>query len=261
MDNDFHAHLDTARLWWELDEPVLVAISEGPSTQDPFREIALYVLTLKRRHRGGDETPALTKIAIRIAGSPALSGSAERVTHRPRSGSASKTLAIVALVFVALAALLTAAAAAELIPIPESVRNVLDEIGIHTQAPRNDSPVPSGVDTAAEQIETRSVAPAPLGGASVPPGTVGTSRARQPDSDDSQSPDLGKGGDFRGEDIAGDDIVERSKEKDDEARSVRQPDPQPTPRPSKSPKKDKGGSTEGDQGEDEPDDHDGKHGP
>lgn len=137
MEIDFHEHLDTARLWWDLDEAVLRAIAEGRATQEPFRKIALYVLELKAAStvpQGEEDTAALTKIAVRIAGAPPLAG-AEATRHRSVARTPTlKIMAIAMLATLALAALLTAAGAAELIPLPESIRQVLDKIGVHIEA-------------------------------------------------------------------------------------------------------------------------------
>jgi hypothetical protein len=141
MENDFQQHLDVARVWWDLDDSVLQAIADGPSTRDHFRDIALYVLDQKKRHLGADPSQALAKIAIRVAGSPQLEagiGLRMRPTQRLSVG---RRLAVVSLLLVAALALLTAAAAAEWLPLPTPIRAVLDRIGIPTET---DPPNPRG---------------------------------------------------------------------------------------------------------------------
>lgn len=147
MTEDFHDHLDTARLWWGLADAVLDAIAEGPSTaRSPYGSMAGYVLGLKRAStapEGVEDTAALMKIALRLANTPEIV--AERrvpIARRP----VRRALAIAAIVTLVLAALLTAAATADVIDMPEPVRDALRRIGVDTEAagPRRGQEMPEG---------------------------------------------------------------------------------------------------------------------
>ncbi|MEA2451972.1 MAG: hypothetical protein QOG04_682 [Actinomycetota bacterium] len=168
MDNDFQGHLDTARLWWDLDDGVLRAIAEGRSTREPFRAIALYVLDLKARasvEDPADNTAALTKIAIRVAGTPEWLAAPPLGAKRAIRMSRTRLAAIVALVLVSLLALVTAAAAANVITLPMPVEDLFRKVGI---------PLPQDTTESSKQRPGGFAAPLPAGetGSLIGPGST-----------------------------------------------------------------------------------------
>lgn len=134
MADDFREHLDTARLWWALDEAVLHAIADGRSTREQFRAIALYVIELKAQVEGSgeaDNTAALAKIAIRVAGTPVAPASSAP-SLRPWTPRRRLVL-ITLLALVGLMVVLTVAAAADIITLPSPIEDLLNKIGISVE--------------------------------------------------------------------------------------------------------------------------------
>lgn len=130
---DFDKHLDSARLWWELEDVVLAAIIEGQATGEPFRLIAGYTRSL-RQSSGPSPTEAqanaaITKIAIRLAAMPEFSPIKTEDPPRVLARIA-RALALTVLGMLVVMGLLVAGDAADIIELPRPFRVMLDRIGI-----------------------------------------------------------------------------------------------------------------------------------
>ena len=154
---DFDRHLDSARLWWGLDDVVLAAIIEGKATAEPFRRIASYTRSL-RSAAGPAPTEdqvnaSITKIAIRLAAMPEFSPRRQDDSRRV-ARLVGRRLAFTALGSVALIGLLVAGDAANILELPKPIRVMLDRIGI---GPPDESRTARALEWAGPQIDTGGV--------------------------------------------------------------------------------------------------------
>jgi hypothetical protein len=150
--SDYHDHLETALVWWEMDEEVLEAIAHSRAGNRSHRHLAGYVLQLKRTvptaPGRAHELEAITKIAERLSKEPV-----PEVVRFPRRRSPILRVVAVAAAAVALAlAVLMIGYATHVIEAPEPVRDLLRKIGVDPEprAERDGSvPVPDEIIEAA----------------------------------------------------------------------------------------------------------------
>lgn len=170
---DYHHHLDTALVWWEMDEAVLEAIAHSHAENRSHRLLAGYVLQLRRTSPLAPgkayELEAIAKIAERLSNEPVPD-----VSRFPRRRSAMpRVLTVAAAALVLLCLALIVGYSTQLIDAPKPVRDLLRKFGVDPEpAPERDGSIPAPD----EVIEAAPVKVPQQGGGRLPQGAQPAAR-------------------------------------------------------------------------------------